>query len=258
MPETTPKPRLPWDDLDYSTVDDKGLLPVVPEGYRLLARPLARDDIKLGWSVLGWCSLDDPKAGCVDLLFDIDMEEDHGWSNVWGTNASGVKVHLTEDWRYFRLLAPGEEVPPGEHLLVPFKTVAVESPYAGDTEEVVEFHRNFLRKCLADCLRRGEAPFASHGLYTQPGVLYDRDPAQRRRGIQAGFALGARLDYVVVYCDYGISPGMRRGIEAAQARGQRVVMRWLYFPGIDIPQPPTTEQEGEAAAAYEEVHSKGT
>ena len=38
------------------------------------------------------------------------------------------------------------------------KLVIVESPFAGDTERNIRY----ARACLADCLRRGEAPFASH------------------------------------------------------------------------------------------------
>jgi hypothetical protein len=35
---------------------------------------------------------------------------------------------------------------------------------------------------------RGEAPIASHLLYTQPGVLNDGVPAERAHGIEAGLA----------------------------------------------------------------------
>lgn len=51
------------------------------------------------------------------------------------------------------------------------RRVIVESPYAGD----IERNMRYLRACLADCLRRGEAPFASHAIYTQPGVLDDSE-----------------------------------------------------------------------------------
>lgn len=50
--------------------------------------------------------------------------------------------------------------------------VIIESPYAGD----VDANLTYLRACLRDCLLRGEAPFASHGLYAQPGVLDDAIP----------------------------------------------------------------------------------
>lgn len=47
--------------------------------------------------------------------------------------------------------------------------VIIESPYAGDVDRNLEY----LRAAMRDCLKRGEAPFASHALYTQPGVLDD-------------------------------------------------------------------------------------
>ena len=92
-------------------------------------------------------------------------------------------------------------------------TVMIESPYAGD----VERNLRYLRACMADCLRRGEAPFASHGLYTQPGVLDDNDPEDRKLGIEAGFSWRRFADYTVVYCDLGITPGMIKGIEHADS-----------------------------------------
>src|SRR3546814_12910998 len=62
------------------------------------------------------------------------------------------------------------------------KLVIIESPYAGDVEE----NTRYARACLQDCLRRGEAPFASHLLYTQPGILDDRVPDERELGLEAG------------------------------------------------------------------------
>jgi hypothetical protein len=90
--------------------------------------------------------------------------------------------------------------------------VVIESPFAGD----VERNLRYLRACMSDCLRRGEAPYASHALYTQPGVLNDDIPAERTRGILAGFAWGAVASLRVVYDDLGVSSGMRCGIEEAE------------------------------------------
>ena len=91
------------------------------------------------------------------------------------------------------------------------RLIIVESPYAGD----VERNLRYLRACLADCLRRGEAPFASHGLYTQPGVLRDEVKGEREQGILAGFSWRIVADATVVYTDLGISRGMESGIEDA-------------------------------------------
>jgi hypothetical protein len=62
------------------------------------------------------------------------------------------------------------------------RRVIIESPWAGDTAANAEY----LRRCLVDSLGRGEAPFASHRMYTS--ALDDADPEQRERGILAGYA----------------------------------------------------------------------
>jgi hypothetical protein len=100
-------------------------------------------------------------------------------------------------------------------------TVLLESPLAGWVERNMAYARN----CMLDCLRRGEAPFASHLLYTQ--VLDDCEPSDREIGILAGLALGARLEKSVVYTDLGVSRGMRRGIEDAHCKGRPVEFRTL-------------------------------
>lgn len=84
------------------------------------------------------------------------------------------------------------------------KLVIVESPYAGDVEANVAY----ARLALHDCLMRGEAPIASHLLYTQPGVLDDNDPDERDFGIAAGLAWSRKADYAVFYTDRGWSKGM--------------------------------------------------
>lgn len=99
----------------------------------------------------------------------------------------------------------------------------MESPYAGD----VERNLGYLRACMRDCLLRGEAPFASHALYTQPGVLDDLSPDERALGIEAGLSWGAKADATVVYCDLGQSSGMLQGILAAQLAGRTIEFRTL-------------------------------
>lgn len=84
------------------------------------------------------------------------------------------------------------------------KLVIVESPYAGDVERNVEYARAALR----DSLMRGEAPIASHLLYTQPGVLDDAVPAERAQGIEAGLAWRRVADLAAFYIDLGWSRGM--------------------------------------------------
>lgn len=104
--------------------------------------------------------------------------------------------------------------------------VAIESPYAGN----VAYNLKYGRACMADCIKRGEAPFASHLLYTQPGVLDDTIPEERELGIQAGLELEKSLVYTVVYTDLGTSKGMEEGIKAAHSVGREVIYRELGDP----------------------------
>lgn len=106
--------------------------------------------------------------------------------------------------------------------------VAIESPYAG-TDKEVERNLIYLRACMKDCFNRDEAPFASHGLYTQKGVLDDRIPAERKLGaFKAGFAWADLAEKRVVYIDLGITDGMRKAIKHAEEIGQPVEYRRLY------------------------------
>ncbi|WP_343232559.1 hypothetical protein [Microvirga antarctica] len=103
------------------------------------------------------------------------------------------------------------------------RLVIVESPYAGN----VHLHERYARAALVDCLRRGEAPFASHLLYTQPGVLDDGIQEERALGIEAGLMWGAKADATVVYMDLGLSGGMLAGVERAQAEGRPIEVRTI-------------------------------
>ncbi|MDO8669623.1 MAG: hypothetical protein Q7K65_04995 [Candidatus Buchananbacteria bacterium] len=101
--------------------------------------------------------------------------------------------------------------------------VVVESPFAGD----IALNISYARACLNDCFKRGEFPFASHLLYTQPGVLDDNIPAERKLGIEAGLAWGKYAHKTVVYTDLGISRGMELGIKRAEEVGRQVEFRTL-------------------------------
>ena len=117
----------------------------------------------------------------------------------------------------------------------PPRLVIIESPFAGD----YGFNLGYARRAMKDCLARGEAPFASHLLYTQRGILNDRVPDERKKGMEAGFAWGEQADATVVYVDLGISDGMRMGIERAKDDNRPVEYRKL-FSG-EIPKPGPTE-----------------
>ena len=108
--------------------------------------------------------------------------------------------------------------------------VVIESPYSGDLQRNVEY----ALRAMQDCLKRGEAPFASHLLYTQVpkvGYVHDDNPTHvlvgRIGGISAGLAWAARADKTVVYADYGISQGMQMGIDHATSLLREVEFRLI-------------------------------
>ena len=108
------------------------------------------------------------------------------------------------------------------------RRVVVDSPYAGGL--IARWHnRRFARACIRDCLMRGEAPLASHLLYTQSRVLRDHVPGERAMGIEAGHAWIAVADAVVVYLPSGAlsTPGMNLGIKRAKEAGIPVEYRRL-------------------------------
>ena len=111
------------------------------------------------------------------------------------------------------------------HTIPPYamRRVVVESPFSGD----VDANLSYVRACMRDCLLRGEAPFASHALYTQPGILDDEVEVERIHGINAGHAWMHGAQAVVVYIDRGVSRGMEQGINSAKINGVPVEYRTL-------------------------------
>ena len=93
------------------------------------------------------------------------------------------------------------------------RRVIIESPYGCDVGE----NLRYLRACMSDCIRRGETPYASHGLLAQEGVLDDNDPTERERGIRAGFEWRKVAHATIFYIDRGGSRGMRDGLVDAIA-----------------------------------------
>lgn len=107
---------------------------------------------------------------------------------------------------------------------------------------MVAEHRMFARSCLHDCLLRGEAPTASHLLYTQKGVLRDDIPEERAVGIAAGLAWRRVADYSVFYTDRGWSNGMLCALESAVEEKRLFFIRGL----LELPQlPPSLTYETE-------------
>lgn len=107
------------------------------------------------------------------------------------------------------------------------RRVVVESPYAAETVAKQRRNATYVRRALADALYRHEAPLASHVLYADSGVLDDQVPQERALGILAGLTWSAFAEAVVVYTDYGISPGMAEAIREAGERGQVVEYRTI-------------------------------
>ena len=101
----------------------------------------------------------------------------------------------------------------------------IESPYGSKDPNIVQRNLRYLRRCLKDSLVKGEAPFASHMIYTQ--VLDDNKPDERKTGIEAGMAWGEVAELVAVYTDYGVTDGMLVGINRAKHRGIHAVYRQI-------------------------------
>lgn len=107
------------------------------------------------------------------------------------------------------------------------KLVIVESPFKGDDYSETSANILYARAAVRDCLLRGEAPIASHLLYTQEGILDDTILDERKLGIEAGLLWGSHAEKTVVYVDRGISEGMKHGIQRAHNEGREVEYRWI-------------------------------
>ena len=112
--------------------------------------------------------------------------------------------------------------------------VILESPFAGEVERNIEY----ARRCVRDSLSHGEAPIASHLLYTQDGILDDTIPTEREWGINAGLAWKCVAEKHVVYVDYGITMGMKFGLDYAARQGLPVFRRTI---GKNPTQEPTND-----------------
>jgi hypothetical protein len=105
--------------------------------------------------------------------------------------------------------------------------VVIESPFAGPTAIVRHDNLAYARRAVKDSLDRGEAPIASHLLYTQPGILDDNVPEERTKGIDAGLAWLDAASYQAVYLDRGISLGMLYAIQKAREAERRTILRTI-------------------------------
>ena len=93
------------------------------------------------------------------------------------------------------------------------KRVIVESPFKGDLVR----NKQYLERCLRDCIRRGESPYASHKMLTD--CLDDDNPNERILGIEAGLAWKRAADLTAFYTDFGWSDGMELARDYCQKSG---------------------------------------
>jgi hypothetical protein len=124
------------------------------------------------------------------------------------------------------------------------RLVIIESPFAPRKEDIenltsdlvtrdqaykflVTRNIRYARACMRDALLRGEAPYASHLLYTQEGVLDDERADERKLGMEAGFAFRKAVEASCVYTDLWVSGGMEAGIADAKEKGREVEFRQL-------------------------------
>lgn len=116
--------------------------------------------------------------------------------------------------------------------------VIIESPLGTDEDgnrvakDEMRANKYYALKCMRDSLMRGEAPFASHLLYTQ--VLDDEDPEERKIGMDAGFAIGRSFKWAIIYTDRGISSGMVAGIKRHRRNGLIVEERLSRVFGVNF------------------------
>lgn len=100
------------------------------------------------------------------------------------------------------------------------KLVCIESPWAGlggGREAAL-----YLRRCIRDSLKRGELPLASHAVFCIAGGIDDNIPELRARGLSAAMRYILAADLVAVYVDHGISQGMKRALDFANAN-QKII-----------------------------------
>jgi hypothetical protein len=118
------------------------------------------------------------------------------------------------------------------------------NPLRAAVERALRFRNQmYAIDCIRDCLRRGEAPYASHVMFAFTGILNDASEYDRALGLDCGDAWSAGADYHVFYCDYGMSPGMLRRWDECMQEGRTVVKRYLYRKGHN------PHDENHAAAA---------
>lgn len=126
------------------------------------------------------------------------------------------------------------------------KCVAIETPCAGHPPEWLPkwlakwaewaerriFNERYTALCMRDSLMRGEAPYASQFMYDRVGVLDDANPEHRHLGMACGIVWTSRAVLMAVYCDHGVSRGMREAMKFALANGIPVEKRHILSSAL--------------------------
>ena len=115
------------------------------------------------------------------------------------------------------------------------KLVMLESPYRSLSLTEQAENIRYARAAMHDSLQRGEAPFASHLLYTQEGILDDNKEEERSWGIRAGYEWGMVVDTVIFYTDRGWSPGMLAAFDHYNESGPNIELRSLGGEAVPPP-----------------------
>jgi hypothetical protein len=105
------------------------------------------------------------------------------------------------------------------------RLVIIESPFRGRDEAQALLFREYADRCIRDSIERGESPYASHRII--PGALDDSIPAERDKGIRAGYAWWKHAAAIVFYVDNGMSEGMHKALQRAKTMQLLVEMRKL-------------------------------
>lgn len=116
------------------------------------------------------------------------------------------------------------------------KIVCLESPFKPSEADVAKYEGrytradllrqniNYARLALLNALSRGEAPFASHLLYTQ---VWSESADLRDAGIKAGIEAHQVCHTVALYVDLGISKGMQLAADHASLIGVEQARRLI-------------------------------
>ena len=110
----------------------------------------------------------------------------------------------------------------------PMNIIIIESPFSHPTRTRDECVR-YAQFAILDCLRRGEAPFASHLFYT---TVLPEDRESREMGLACRERIACATGGIVArYVDLGTTPGMFRAADCTATVEERrlpgdLLLRW--------------------------------